>query len=293
MAMDTPAKIVVLGGGPMGIETALYARFLGYEVKLFERNRLGNNVLQWEHIKISSPFRQLCTSLGIAALKSQDPDTALANPDSQLSGREWVDGYLTPLAQTDLLADNIVLGVTVQSVARSEDRDSADETEATDHRARFSLALDGHDGSKFTETADIVIDTTGVWGHPPEPNSDASPLRGDEDTRPLSQIIAEAGYSGDASLYSELNVPLSDATGGPANWADWLSSAPSETDLQHVAITAAAIVTPEPHFYILGAKSFGRDPRFQMTIGYGQIRVLFSLIGGRSTLDLYGSFPPL
>ncbi|MEC9117285.1 MAG: FAD-dependent oxidoreductase, partial [Planctomycetota bacterium] len=32
MAIDTPATIAILGAGPIGLEAALYARFLGYEV---------------------------------------------------------------------------------------------------------------------------------------------------------------------------------------------------------------------------------------------------------------------
>ena len=37
MAVDTPAKIAILGAGPIGLEAALYDRYLGYEVDVFER----------------------------------------------------------------------------------------------------------------------------------------------------------------------------------------------------------------------------------------------------------------
>ena len=45
----------------------------------------------------------------------------------------------------------------------------------------------------------------------------------------------------------------------------------------------------EPDFYILGAKSFGRDSRFWISIGLEQIRELFTIIGDRAELDLYAT----
>ena len=35
MAIATPAKLAILGAGPLGLEAALYARFLGYAVVIF------------------------------------------------------------------------------------------------------------------------------------------------------------------------------------------------------------------------------------------------------------------
>jgi len=40
MAIDTPARLVILGAGPIGLEAALYARFLGYDVEIFEQESL-------------------------------------------------------------------------------------------------------------------------------------------------------------------------------------------------------------------------------------------------------------
>jgi hypothetical protein len=50
---------------------------------------------------------------------------------------------------------------------------------------------------------------------------------------------------------------------------------------------AASLVNPEPNFYILGAKSYGRNPNFLFAVGLEQIREVFTLIGDRETLDLY------
>ena len=47
------------------------------------------------------------------------------------------------------------------------------------------------------------------------------------------------------------------------------------------------LTTSEPHFYILGNKSYGTDARFLLSVGYEQIRRLFSLISENEHLNLY------
>ena len=56
---------------------------------------------------------------------------------------------------------------------------------------------------------------------------------------------------------------------------------------------AYRLVTPEPDFYVLGAKSYGRDSRFLIAHGLQQIRALFTLIGDRADLDLYATMAGL
>jgi hypothetical protein len=46
---------------------------------------------------------------------------------------------------------------------------------------------------------------------------------------------------------------------------------------------------PEPNYYILGAKSYGRNSNFLLSVGLEQIREAFAIIGDRETLDLYAS----
>jgi len=44
---------------------------------------------------------------------------------------------------------------------------------------------------------------------------------------------------------------------------------------------------PEPNFYILGAKSYGRNSHFLLRAGFEQVREVFTLITGQAGLDLY------
>ena len=96
MAVDTPATIAILGAGPMGIETGLYARYLGYRVVIFEQREVASHVLAWGHLRMFSPFPELRSSLGLAALRAQDAEYHPPDADARLTGRQWVDKYLLP-----------------------------------------------------------------------------------------------------------------------------------------------------------------------------------------------------
>ena len=54
---------------------------------------------------------------------------------------------------------------------------------------------------------------------------------------------------------------------------------------------AQALLNPEPDFYVLGSKSYGRRSDFTLAAGHDQIRALFTIIGDRETLDLYKTHP--
>jgi len=44
---------------------------------------------------------------------------------------------------------------------------------------------------------------------------------------------------------------------------------------------------PEPGFFILGSKSFGRNANFLLVKGIEQIRDVFAIIAEREDLDVY------
>ena len=55
--------------------------------------------------------------------------------------------------------------------------------------------------------------------------------------------------------------------------------------LKQVPGGAGSLRNPEPDFYILGSKSYGRNPHYLHAIGLTQIRDLFTIIGDRPELD--------
>ena len=117
---DSPARIAVLGAGPIGLEAALYARYLGYQVDVYERGAVAENLLNWGHVRMFSPFALNSSPLAIRALHAQDPGFDFPANDALLTGREFAESFLIPLARTDLLAGHIQERTEVVSVGREE-----------------------------------------------------------------------------------------------------------------------------------------------------------------------------
>lgn len=166
MAIDTPARLAVLGAGPIGLEAALYARFLGYEVVIYERGRVAEHVRQWGHVRMFAPFGECCTTLGLAALQAQDPSWQAPPATAHLTGHEWVAQYLEPLAHSDLLEDHLRLGTTVLAVGKEELLKG--DLPGCPQRGDFAFRIlsRGADGVERVDRFDGVLDCTGVWGTP-------------------------------------------------------------------------------------------------------------------------------
>jgi thioredoxin reductase len=164
MAVDTPARIAVLGAGPIGIEAALYGRYLGYDVDVYERGPLAANVQQWGHVRMFSPWRWNVSTLGLAALAAQDPAWRPPEPDRLPTGQELVERYLVPLAHSDLVVDSLRLGTEVLAVGREgllKGDLVADEARS---EPSFRLLVRDRQGERYT-TADVVLDCTGTFGN--------------------------------------------------------------------------------------------------------------------------------
>ncbi len=167
MSVETPARIAILGAGPIGLEAALYARYLGYDVDLYERGRVCEHLLQWGHARLFTPFAANGSSLGIAAISAQEPAWKAPLFAELLTGRELVERYYMPLARSDLLADQIHEGVEVVSVARGdllkEELSGEDRAEADFRLLLRSCGGEHESGTERTATADVVIDATGTY----------------------------------------------------------------------------------------------------------------------------------
>lgn len=423
MAVDTPAKIAILGAGPIGLEAALYARVLGYDVVVYEAgSQVAEAVCQWGHVRMFTPFGMNRSPLGLTALLAQDESYSAPGDDELLTGREWVERYLAPLSQTDLLADQLRLNTRVQKIGKGE----IHKDELPGHEDRgdwpFRLLVRGPDAVERLDEADVVIDATGVFVSQPKwcgyggipaaseiglrergaiehrlpeilgkdrsryagkhtlligagysaatnavalaqllreaPGTrvtwitrregpaatggpmtlifgdrlpererlarEANTLAGDansgisywpgnvveameeigsgelpsfqvslagprEGKHTFDRIIANVGFTPDRSLYEELQVHECYASFGPMKLAVALSGTASADCLDQKTCGPTTLLNPEPNFYILGAKSYGRKSNFLLSVGLQQIREVFTIIGDRETLDLYAS----
>ena len=109
----------------------------------------------------------------------------------------------------------------------------------------------------------------------------------------FDRIIANVGYRPNAGLYRELQVEESAYSGAPRCMSVALHEFQRLAVMTEPRIEPHQLVTPEPDFYVLGAKSYGRDSRFLIAHGLQQIRALFTLIGDRADLDLYATMSGL
>lgn len=164
MAVDTPARIAILGGGPIGIEAALYARYLGYDVDLYERGPIAASVLKWGHVRMFSPWKWNVSTLGLAALAAQDPAWRPPEAESLPTGRELVERYLLPLARSDLLIDSLRLETEVLAVGREGLLKGDLVGDEARSEPSFRLLVRDRRGERYA-TADVVLDCTGTYGN--------------------------------------------------------------------------------------------------------------------------------
>lgn len=408
MSVETPARIAVLGAGPIGLEAALYARYLGYDVDVFERGRVAEHLHQWGHLRLYTPAGAVCSPLGLAAISNQHADWKPPESAELLTGRELANRYYEPLAQSDLLADHIHLRTEVLAIGRGgllKGEMAGEDRADSEFRILVSDAHSAEPAGRRFISADVVIDATGTFGghnwigeggvpaigeilakqhidyglpdvlgdrrshfahrhtlvvgdgHSAAAtvaalarlghdapytqitwvvrrgNGDFGPIRRiPNDPWPARDQLAESanrlvqselghlifcretvvrqiiwheglekfqiglagrhageievdrvigcvGHRPDNQIFAELQVGEDPIRGAATRWPAEGEGSP---DRQLIA-------TSEPDFYVLGAKSLGRDSRFTIAAGLVQIRELFTILGDRPDLDLYRS----
>ena len=95
----------------------------------------------------------------------------------------------------------------------------------------------------------------------------------------VDRIVSLTGYVGDAHLYRQLQVHECWATSGPMKLAGALLGSSSADCLDQVSHGADTLKNPEPDFYILGSKSYGRNTTFLLRVGWEQVDDVFSILG--------------
>ncbi len=71
MTLDPPGSIAVVGAGPLGIEAALYGRFLGYEVTLLEAVAIANSIRNQHDLPLPMLPGRCLSPLALSALRAQ------------------------------------------------------------------------------------------------------------------------------------------------------------------------------------------------------------------------------
>lgn len=99
----------------------------------------------------------------------------------------------------------------------------------------------------------------------------------------LDHVYSLCGFKPDQKLYSELHMHACYASDGPIKLASTLLAASAAADpgaaadcLKQAAPGPATLENPEPDFYILGMKSYGRNSSFLFRVGYEQVDLLYN-----------------
>ncbi len=101
---------------------------------------------------------------------------------------------------------------------------------------------------------------------------------GSRETLAVDWLLSLTGYVGDHTLYRQLQVHECYATSGPMKLAAALLGSASDDCLDQESHGADTLVNPEPGFFILGSKSYGRNTTFLMRVGWQQVDEVFSLL---------------
>ncbi|MDE0083040.1 MAG: hypothetical protein OXT72_10380 [Gammaproteobacteria bacterium] len=95
------------------------------------------------------------------------------------------------------------------------------------------------------------------------------------------EIVSLTGGVGDHTLYRQLQVHECYATAGPMKLAQTLLEAGAADCLQQTSHGIETLRNPEPGFFLLGDKSYGRNSAFLLTVGWEQVTEVFGELARR------------
>jgi hypothetical protein len=102
--LEPPGTIAVVGGGMVGVEAALYGRYLGYNVHVFQSGKIGQSMLDRGDEPLPMLPDRSFSPLAAAALSAQSENRPQALPTTC---RGWAQSILLALCEGDLLVDHI------------------------------------------------------------------------------------------------------------------------------------------------------------------------------------------
>lgn len=160
------SHIAIIGAGPIGLEAALLARQLGHDVQVFEKGRVAENILDWGHVRLFSPFGMNSSEWGRGALAKSLGGDAVPRDNELLTGREFAERYLIPLSRVPELAGRIHEQTQVLSISRRHFSKTTGVGSSTRGTQPFQLLLE-----QSSTTHSVIDDTTDEGELPPSTDS--------------------------------------------------------------------------------------------------------------------------
>lgn len=104
---------------------------------------------------------------------------------------------------------------------------------------------------------------------------------GGTSTMVVDRVLSLTGSVGDSTLYRQLQVHECYAFAAPMKLsAALLGAAGGGNCLAQTSHGADTLANPEPGFFILGSKSYGRNNTFLVRVGWEQVGEVFGALGG-------------
>ncbi len=208
MPKPTPLpRIAILGAGPIGLEAALYARSLDFPVILYESGQVAEQVNRWGHVPMFTPFGQNGTTLGLETLLRENPKREFPADRDAVTGREWRESYLVPLAESPRLKDHLQLQTTVLTIGRTGWR-KTDATDAAKPLPPFRLLVRTAQGQERFDTADVILDCTGNYPRPNWAGDAGIPAAGEIAARPQVSYWVDDVLGGKKAHYAGKSIAL-------------------------------------------------------------------------------------
>ena len=182
MPVTSPHSLAILGAGPVGLEAAVLALELGFDVHVFERGEVGSHLLAWGHVRMFTPWR-MNVGPASARLLARSGWVAPA-ADECPTGLELAERVLQPLAATPELAPRVHAHSQVVQVARHGARkgDLANDPARAAHPFRLFVRDQG--GRENYLHAHAVVDASGVFSNPNWSGTGGIPARGESHLAP-------------------------------------------------------------------------------------------------------------
>jgi hypothetical protein len=169
LTLDPPGAIAVVGAGPLGIEAALYGRYLGYDVKLYEAKSVGSSMRDQQDVPLPMLPDRCLSSLALSALVAQR--AGLADASSNRASKvphplpmtfdQWINDALIPLTHSDLLRNRLVVPARVSEIACLPIEPDTEGEDTSDIPPDFQLTYLDEQQQRVTVEAEAVILATG------------------------------------------------------------------------------------------------------------------------------------
>jgi len=193
---STDPRIAILGAGPIGLEAALAAAERGLPFTVYEAaESVGGYVRRWGHVRAFTPWSMNVSERAERFLEAAGMEVP-GGPGFP-TGRQLVEDLLEPLASLPALASRLRLGSRVLALAREGLLKHEEIGSGRRALAPFRLLVAEPGGGERTETADVVIDCTGTYGHPNRLGDGGIPAPGEQAfeeriVRAIPDVVREA-----------------------------------------------------------------------------------------------------